>query len=224
MSLIIIDGLDGSGKTTQTAMIADALTKDGTAAKYLKFPCYDEKSSALVRMYLDGEIAKEPGGVNPYAAAAFYACDRYISYLKSWGADYHAGKTIICDRYTTSNAIHQTSKQDFKEWDTFLRWLDDFEYGKLNLPRPDLVIYLDMDTEIAASLVSARCNDLDCTNAKKKDIHEQSLIYLQKCRKAALYAAEKLGWQVVKCFSGGEPLPKEEIHSTLMELIWRIKC
>ena len=215
MNLIVIDGLDGSGKSTQTDLLLKAMEKHGVDAKYLKFPNYQDKSSALVRMYLDGEIAKTPDDVNPFAAAAFYACDRYISYIKSWGEHYNSNKTIVCDRYVTSNAIHQMVKQKQSEWDGFLQWLEDFEYNKLQLPRPNTVIYLDMESEIAASLIAARYKG----DETKKDIHEQNLEFMQKCREAALYAASKLNWNVIKCFENGKPISINDIHEKVMGIV-----
>ena len=138
--LIVIDGLDGSGKTTQSQRVAQALERRGTPVRLISFPDYAEESSALVRMYLNGELSDTPGGVNAYAASSFYAVDRYASFKKHWEKDYLAGHTILSTRYVSSNAIHQMSKLPENQWDEYLRWLSDFEYGRLGLPRPDRII------------------------------------------------------------------------------------
>lgn len=212
--LIVIDGLDGSGKTTQFEIIKEKLS--GThSVKAISFPDYDNPSSALVKMYLGGELSKEADGVNAYAASSFYAVDRYASYKMFWEENYKNGDLVLASRYVSSNAIHQMVKLDESEWDSYLKWLSDYEYGKLGLPVPNLVIFLDMPVEISQKLMSERYGG----DESKKDIHEANVRYLQACRKSALYAAEKLGWKIVDCSADGEPLTVEEINGKLLQLI-----
>ena len=194
-TLIVFEGTDGSGKSTQFQKLCQRVSKQGRQFQKLVFPQYSEPSSALIRMYLNGEFGSRPGDVNPYAASAFYAVDRYASYKKVWGDFYEAGGLILTDRYTTSNAVHQTVKCPPQERGDFLRWLDDFEHAKLGLPRPDLVLYLDMPTAQAVTLLRQREAD---TNTRG-DIHELDTAYLAACRACALHAAQLLGWKVVPC-------------------------
>ena len=155
--LIVIEGLDGSGKSTQTPLLAEELRAQGREVKVISFPDYPSDSSALVRMYLAGEFGSRPGDVNAYAASSFYAVDRFASYAKDWKTFYERPDTVIlATRYTSSNEIHQLAKLDRDEWDGFVSWAEDFEYGKLGIPRPDMVMYLDMRYDIAMSLVSQR--------------------------------------------------------------------
>ena len=154
--LIVFEGTDGSGKSTQFQKLCQRVTQTGREFQKLVFPQYSEPSSALIRMYLNGEFGPRPEDVNPYAASAFYAVDRYASYKKVWGTYYERGGLILTDRYTTSNAVHQTVKCPPQERGEFLRWLDDFEHTKLGLPRPDLVLYLDMPTDQAVALLRRR--------------------------------------------------------------------
>ena len=163
-------------------------------------------------MYLGGDLGGSPHAVNAYAASSFYAVDRYASYKSFWEADYAADVPIVAARYTTSNAIHQMTKLDPAEWDGFLAWLEDYEYNKLGLPRPDQVVFLDMPLEVSQRLLSGRYEG----DESKKDIHERDQSYLSKCRQAALYAAKKCGWQVIACSADGEPLPLETIHTQLV--------
>ena len=193
-SLIVIEGLDGSGKATQTLLLTDYLEHKGLAVKKISFPDYDSQSSALVKMYLNGEIGSLDE-VNIYAASNFYSLDRYISYMRVWKNDYLSGKNIIADRYTTSNICHQMSKLPENEWDGYIEWLEHYEYVMLGLPKPDVVIYLDMAPEASQKLMLSRYSG----DEAKKDIHERNVDYLLHCRKAALFAAKKLGWQVIKC-------------------------
>ena len=211
--LIVIDGLDGSGKSTQLRRLCEYLTAAGTSYKQICFPDYDEPSSALVKMYLAGEFGTSPDDVNAYAASSFYAVDRYASYKKFWQKAYEAGTLIIAARYATSNAIHQMSKLPRGEWDTYLDWLNTYEYGLLGLPRPDEVAFLDMPLDIAQRLLSGRY----AGDEGRKDIHERDLAYLKKCREAALYSAAHDGWQVIACGADGEPFSEAAITESLIQ-------
>ena len=108
--LIVFEGTDGSGKATQTELLCQTLEKQGIPFRRLSFPRYSEESSALIRLYLGGAFGSHPDDVNAYAASTFYAVDRYASYKQDWGEYYRQGGLLIADRYTTSNAVHQTSK------------------------------------------------------------------------------------------------------------------
>lgn len=213
-NLIVIDGLDGSGKTTQFDIIREKLSENHSVTA-ISFPDYDNPSSALVKMYLNGELSKSANGVNAYAASSFYAVDRYASYKMFWEENYKNGDLVLASRYVSSNAIHQMVKLDVSQWDGYLDWLSDYEYGKLGLPVPNLVIFLDMPVEISQKLMSERYGG----DESKKDIHESNVRYLQSCRKSALYAAEKLGWKVVDCSRDGKPLSVEKINGKLLQLI-----
>jgi len=213
--LIVLDGLDGSGKSTQSERVAERLTAMGYKVKLISFPDYAEPSSTLVKMYLAGEFSQSPEGVNAYAAGSFYAVDRYASYKKFWEEDYLSGGIILATRYTTSNAIHQMSKLPKEEWDAYLKWLEDYEYGLLGLPAPDKVIFLDMDREVADRLIMSRYGG----DESKKDIHEKNMVYLASCRETARYSAAKLNWAVIRCDDGDAPLALDEITDAVMESI-----
>ena len=129
--LIVFEGVDGSGKSTQYKMLCKKLTDRGIPFRNLVFPRYSEPSSALIRMYLAGEFGDKPGDVNAYAASAFFAVDRYASFVQDWREYYRSGGLIVTDRYTTSNAVHQAGKLPPEERGEFLRWLSEFEYDRL---------------------------------------------------------------------------------------------
>ncbi|MCI5592637.1 MAG: deoxynucleoside kinase [Oscillospiraceae bacterium] len=214
--LIVIEGLDGSGKTTQLNLLVNKLKqKNIKNIKQIKLPDYDSDSSSLVKMYLAGEFGKSPEDVNAYAASAFYAVDRFANYKTKWKADYENGTLIIADRYTTSNAYHQATKLPESEWKDYFKWLRDFEYNKLGIPEPDMVIYLDMPIEISQKMMTSRYNG----NEEKKDIHEANVEYLQHCRKAAKAAATQLGWSVIDCADGDRPRSIESIGDEIENLI-----
>ena len=171
-------------------------------------------------MYLSGELGGSAAAVNAYAASSFYAVDRYASYTRFWKEDYLADKPIVAARYVTSNAIHQMTKLDRSEWDSYLDWLSDYEYNKLGLPRPDCVVFLDMPIEVSQKLLQQRYHG----DNSQKDIHERDVSYLYACREAALFAAERQGWQVVPCSDGDSPLPMQDIHAQLLALFEDMNC
>lgn len=213
--IIVLEGLDGSGKSTQFSKLAEYFASSGVKIKPISFPDYNNPSSALVKMYLDGDIAKSAEEVNAYAASSFYAVDRYVSYKQFWEKDYEEGSLILAARYVTSNCIYQMTKLPENKWEGFLQWLTDYEYCKLGLPKPETVIFLDMPVEISQRLMSDRYGG----DESKKDIHEANINYLYECRKAALFTAEKQGWKIVECSRGDTPKGIDEIFEELLKLI-----
>ncbi len=209
--LIVIEGTDGSGKSTQFKKLTERLLAEGIEFQKLVFPQYAEPSSALIRMYLGGEFGSDPADVNAYAASAFYAVDRYASYKKAWGEWYDNGGLILSDRYTTSNAVHQASKEPKEKQQEFLKWLYEFEYDKLGMPRPDLVIYLDVPTSFTEQMMRNREQE---TNTKA-DIHEQNMDYLATCREMGRTAAGYYGWNIINCVSDGKMRTIEDIHEEI---------
>lgn len=209
--LIVIEGTDGSGKSTQFRLLTNRLESEQVKFQKLVFPQYSEPSSALIRMYLGGEFGKSPSDVNAYAASAFYSVDRYASYRKVWGKWYEEGGLVVSDRYTTSNAVHQASKEPEDKRVDFLNWLYDFEYDKLGLPRPDLVIYLDVPTDFTEKMLRHRESETN-THA---DIHEQDMQYLATCRQMGRAAAEHYGWTVIRCVRDGAMRSMEDIHEEI---------
>ncbi len=212
---IDLEGLDGSGKTTQTELICKRLKDDGIDYRQIKLPDYESDSSILVRKYLAGDFGKNAGDVNAYAASVLYAADRFASYTEKWGEDYRSGKLIFADRYTPANALYQMTKLDKADWDPFLQWLFDFEYEKIGIPAPDKVIFLDMPVEVSQRLMTSRYNG----DESKKDVHEANVEFLNACREAALYAADKYGWSVVECAENGEPLPINVINDKVYKIL-----
>lgn len=205
--LIVIEGLDGSGKATQTQMLFDALQERGESVMKVSFPDYESDSSALVRMYLNGGFGSDPNAVNPYAASSFYAVDRYASFVRNWKQFYQAGGTVIADRYTTSNAVHQCAKLPETEWQDFLQWLFRYEYELLGIPAPDKTVYLRVEPEVSQRLLAKRYDG----DASKKDIHEANQDYLRRARLAADYCAKTLSWRTVECVRDAQMRSAEEI-------------
>ena len=216
--LIVIEGLDGSGKSTQLELLPHNLKANGIDCKTVSFPDYDNPSSTLVKMYLAGQFGNKPGDVNAYAASTFYSVDRYASYKSNWGEYYKNGGTVIAGRYTTSNAVHQCSKLPESEWENFLNWLYDFEYNKVSIPKPDKVIFLDMPTEVSQKLLSKRYKG----DETKKDIHESDTEYLNQCRKAAIFTAKYSNWDIIPCSENGNARGIEDIAKDILKSVMEI--
>ena len=213
--LIVFEGTDGSGKATQTRLLADALREEGRTVRQLTFPRYDQDSSMLVRMYLGGAFGTDPSAVNPYAASTFYAVDRYASYMQDWGEYYRQGGLVVTDRYTTSNAVHQAGKLPDGDCQDYLDWLFHFEYDLMGLPKPDLVIYLDLPAELSAALRRQR----EQNTGTHADIHEADENYLRRCRENAMRVVDYAGWHRVDCARDGQVRSMEDIHREVLGLV-----
>ncbi len=212
MSLFIdLEGLDGCGKTTQTELLCKRFEKENIKYKKIKLPDYESDSSILVRKYLNGDFGKDANDVNAYAASVLFAADRFASYTEKWKEDYLNGTLIFSDRYTPANALYQMTKLDPAVWDEYLDWLFDFEYNKIGIPEPTMVVFLDMPVEVSQRLMTGRYNG----DESKKDVHECNVEFLHKCRDAALYACKKYGWKVISCAENGEPLSIEDINNKI---------
>ena len=220
-TLLAFDGVDASGKTTQALLMYERLKNSGYNVKYITFPDYESESSALAKMYLNGEFGENPHDVNPYAASSFYSVDRFASYMKNWKDFYRLeNSVVIANRYTTANAVHQTPKLPKNEWAGFLDWLYDFEFSKLAIPRPDLTVFFDMHTDLSLKLLKSRSKE----NHIPPDIHERDADYLRKSYEAARFAAAHLKWETLKCYDDTNGVltvkPREIILDELTDLIF----
>jgi len=215
MSLIVLEGIDGSGKSTQFQLLCDHLDKFGRSYTRIRFPQYDKPSSALLRMYLDGAFGTDPNEVNAYAASTFYAVDRYASYKNTWSDAYLRDDLILADRYTTSNAVHQGSKLQGEARQAFFQWLDDFEHQKMELPRPNIVLYMDVPIELAVQNMRMR----EANTGTTPDIHETGITYLKQCLDAAQEAADFFGWHKVPCTEDGQMRDAMAIHQEILQIL-----
>lgn len=214
--LIAVEGVDASGKQTQTELLYRHLVNSGYEVRRMSFPMYDSNSSAGVKMYLNGELSKSADGISAYAASSLFAADRFLSYRSDWKADYDAERLILCDRYIGSNMIHQACKLPEGETDKFLEWLDSFEHGIYGLPRADLTIFLDMPTEYGRKLMENRANKID--NSQTRDIHERDSEFIEKSYKTACKIAEKFEWTRISCVKNGEIRSVEDISKEIISV------
>lgn len=215
-ALIAIDGVDASGKQTQTELLFKRMNEK--SPRLISFPAYDKPSSAPAKMYLNGDFGKNPDDVNAYAASVLFAVDRYATYKSDWEKDYKSDKLIIADRYVSSNMIHQAGKiSDVAEKEKFLEWLFDLEYNKFGLPQPDIMIFLDMPPEYGAKLMAERANKI--TGGMSKDIHENDRRYLQKSYDNALFVAKKYNWSIVSCIRDNKIRTVEDINNEIYDIV-----
>ena len=219
--LIVIEGSDGSGKATQTKLLFEYLKGQGKDVRMVSYPDYDSPSSSLVKMYLGSEFGHDPYGVNAYVTSAFFAVDRFASYLKNWKSFYESSKdaVVICDRYVTSNMLHQTSKlSSLKEKEAFLDWEYDFEYVKGGLPIPDLVFFLDVDPDTTFRLMKNRENKI--THQSDKDIHESNKDFLIKSYENSILVGKRYGWINIRCCDQmGIMKGMEDIHKMIRDKV-----
>ena len=209
--LIVLEGTDGSGKSTQFRLLLARFKKTRRPLATLKFPQYGKKSSGLVEEYLAGKYGKKPEAVSPYAASLFYALDRFdaAAKIKTW---LEGGTTVLLDRYVDSNAGHQGGKiRSPAARKKFLQWLYDMEYRILGIPRPDIVIILHASASINTALLAH----------KKRDIHEQSARHLKDTERAYLWLAAKYpkNHRVIECAPQGKLLPPDEIHERIWDIV-----
>ena len=213
--LIVLEGIDGSGKSAQYRRLCARFEREGVDYHSIVFPRYGEESSALIRMYLNGAFGSKPEDVNACAASIFYAVDRYASYMTEWREYYNNGGAVLSDRYTTSNAVHQGAKLPPEEQPAFFDWLYDLEYVKLGLPRPDLVIFLDVDLETSERRIARRAQK----HGGGSDIHERDAEYLQLCLDTGRRAAAHYGWRVVDFMKDGAEREADEKHEEIFGII-----
>ncbi len=218
--LIVIEGLDSSGKATQSKLLAKRLITDGHRVMSVEFPNYKSPSSSLVKMYLEGQFGSHAEDVSPYAASSFYAVDRYASYKTQWQDFYLGGGIVVADRYTTSNMIHQACKiEDEKHRAQFLDWLCTYEYELLGLPSPDLTFFLDMPVDLALFLMQERKNKF--SGSAEKDIHEKDAKHLSATYRTALSVSAAMGWQRVPCSCNGSVRSIEDIAEDIYMAVCR---
>lgn len=215
--LIVLEGIDGSGKSAQYRLLCERMERDKIAYNHIVFPRYEKESSALIRLYLGGAFGKKPGDVNAYTASAFFAVDRFASYRDDWGRIYENGGLILSDRYTTSNAVHQGSKLPDEELPAFFDWLVDFEFRKMGLPEPDLVIYLDVDLETSRRRMRQR----EADTHTRADIHEQDSDYLARCLHTADMACRHYGWTRIPWQKDGRERDMDEKNAEIYDILLR---
>ncbi|KNZ42581.1 dTMP kinase [Acetobacterium bakii] len=213
--LIVIEGVDGCGKETQTKRLYERFREAGQKVMTISYPRYDKESSAMVKLYLSGAFGENPEDVSPYIASTFYTADRYASYKEDYEVFLNNGGIVLMDRYTTSNMVHQAGKiRDSHARKQFLAWLWDYEFKLFGLPIPDQVFFLNIPPAVNQKLIENRKNKM--TGNAEKDIHEKSPEHLNDAYMSALALVDEYAWIEIRCISKGELRSIEDIH----EEIW----
>ena len=218
-TLYVIEGVDGSGKATQTELLYQALLAQGKNVRKVSFPDYDSPSSSLIKMYLNGEFGTDPQSVNAFATSIFFAVDRFASFRKDWQQFYEDGGIIIADRYVTSNLVHQAGKiADADEKERYIAWLSDLEYNIFGLPKPDCVVFLDMPPAYSLRLRQQRG---ELKQGLSADIHEADQKYLLQAYDNAIGIARHQNWHTISCVADDEIRTIDDIHQEILQTICR---
>ncbi len=216
---IVIEGTDGSGKKTQAKILCEKLNEAGINCIVQSFPNYDSPACTPVKMYLNGEFG-DIGCLDAYQANSLYAVDRLCTMM---GLKDHIenGGSIVFDRYVESTMLHQAALiENQEERDKFLDYVNDFEFGKLKLPKPDLVIFLDVPVEVSKKLADSRG---EYKSGNKKDILEQDIFHLTKAYNSGKYVANKYGWTQISCLNESGNLKSiEEISNDIFEVVKKL--
>lgn len=216
---IVIDGTDGSGKTTQLEILAEYLRGQGHQIETVDFPQYNTKAAGLVEEYLSGKYGSAQE-VGPYRASIFYAADRYDASfkIKIWLDE---GKIILANRYVSSNMGHQGGKiLDSTERTKFFEWLYDLEYNLFAVPKPDASLILHVEAEIAQQLALKR--EREDWQGKIKDIHEADLNHLKQAEKAYLEISKLPGFTLIECTENGNILDRPTIAKKIWQEVEKI--
>ena len=218
--MVVIEGLDGSGKGTQSKKLYERLKNENKKVVHFEFPNYNNDSAFLVKEYLSGEFGNDYKTVDPRVASMCYAVDRLITYRDEMKKYYEEGYIIICDRWTTANLLHQSMKLETKEKiDTALNWIETLEYEKFKLPKPDITFFLKVPYEYSYETVKERNKD---DGSIKNDIHEKSIEFLKQSYENGIYVGDKYNWNVIECFDESMRTIEdihEEIYNSLMNYI-----
>jgi dTMP kinase len=224
---IVFEGLDGSGKLTQTRLLANHLKKEGYKVKTIDFPQYGKKSAGLIEEYLRGKYGKAKE-VGPWRASIFYACDRYDGSfkIKKWLKE---GKIVISDRYIASNIAHQGGKiKNKKEKRKFLKWLYNLEYKIFEIPKPDLTLILktspSLSQKLVPKIIESKKKRKIYLKGKIKDLHEKDITHLTEALESYLWLAKEFpkDFKIIECLEKGKLLPPKIIHQKIWKIIKKI--
>ncbi len=220
--LIVVCGIDGSGKTAQSQMLCDRLERNGRDVKYVEFPRYSESFFGdLIARYLRGEFSTQAGEIDPHLAALPFACDRWEA-RPILHENLKAGKVVVCNRYVSANLAHQGGKLDSEaERREFRRWMEEMEYEVFGVPRPDLHVWLDVPVKVALNLIASKGERQYLEG--DEDIHEKDFDHLRTTR--AMYKMLADGaqdWQTVHCAPREKILCKEDIAERVWEYVSRV--
>ena len=213
--IIVIEGAcDGIGKSTQYSLLKEELEKEGKVITH-HFPSYDTPQGKGVEEYLNGSLG-EISSLSPYFINNLYAYDRVITWVKELKEEYEKGSTILLDRYTTSSIIYQASViDDMEERKKFIDFVNDYEYNKLGIGKPDTVIFLHAPFDLVTKLREERKSNEGISN----DIHERNIDFMKKVYDNAMFVSNYLNWDKVNCEENGKFKTIEDIHKKILSIV-----
>ena len=216
--LFVIEGAcDGIGKSTQYSLLGKSLEKDGYSIVKHHFPTYESYQGAPVEKYLEGTYGR-PSDLSPFFINSLYAVDRAVTWHTKLKEMYKKGNIILLDRYTTSSIIYQSALLDSEEVrKKFIDYVIDFEYKKIGIKEPDDVIFLQAPFDLVTEMRNKRRVNDGVVN----DIHEQDLKFMRKVYDSALYVADYLSWEKIKCNNGNNMREIEDIHEEIYQKVKR---
>lgn len=214
--IIVVEGAcDGVGKSTQFGLLEKFLLVNGEKIAKHHFPTYDSYQGEMVKRYLAGEYGN-PNELSPYFVNCLYAADRAVTWNKDLEKEYDSGKIILLDRYTTSSLIYQSALiEDLEEKKAFVDYVCDFEYNKLGIKKPDVVIFLYAPFDLVAKMRNERKQN----DGVENDLHERNLEFMKKVYDNAMFIADYLGWSKIKCNDCDKMKSVEEIHAEIIDVL-----
>lgn len=214
--LIVFEGAsDGIGKSTQIELLRKRLEEEGYVIVNHHFPTYGTYHGAPVEKYLAGELGKIED-LSPYFINSLYAMDRACAWHTKLKPLYEDGKVLLFDRYTTSSLMYQSAKiKDIDEKKAFLDYVIDFEYNKLGIQEPDVVVFLTAPFDMVTEMRKGRVQNDGIVN----DLHERDIEYMREVYDNAMFVSEYLSWNIVKCNDGDELRSREDIHEEIYRLV-----
>jgi len=214
--LIVFEGAsDGIGKSTQIGLLRKRLESEGNTIVSHHFPTYNTYHGAPVEQYLAGNLGAIDD-LSPYFINSLYAVDRACIWHSKLKALYEEGKTLLFDRYTTSSLIYQAAKiKDIEERKRFLDYVCDYEYNKLGIQKPDSVIFLYAPFDMVTKMREERPDNDGIIN----DLHERDIEFMREAYDNAMFVAEYLSWNMIKCNDGDRMRSREDIHEEIYRLV-----
>ena len=214
--LIVFEGAsDGIGKSTQIKLLQERLELEGNVVVNHHFPTYRTYHGAPVEEYLSGNLG-EINDLSPYFINSLYAVDRACAWQSKLKPLYEEGKILLFDRYTTSSLMYQSAKiKDIEEKKAFLDYVSDFEYNKLGIQIPDVVIFLTAPFDMVTKMRNGRVQNEGIQN----DLHERDIQYMREVYDNAMFVANHLSWDIIECNNGDELRSREDIHDEIYRLV-----
>lgn len=218
--IIVVEGAcDGIGKSTQYSLLEKLLINNGEKIVKHHFPSYGTYQGIPVEKYLAGDFG-DIKDLSPYFINDLYATDRAVTWYSELKEAYDSGKTILLDRYTTSSLIYQAAViENIEERKAFVDYVCDFEYNKLGIKKPDVVVFLYAPFDLVTKIRNERKQNDGLVN----DLHERNLEFMKKVYDNAMFLADYLGWNKIKCNKGDEMKTIDEIHDEIARLVIKNK-